>query len=76
LFLTIGREEVPVVDGETENVLLDVPDEKLHAGIPVGARACTMHRTADLIVPAAKIYSSQKQIYYFFRLKERGLRGS
>ncbi len=72
LFLTIGREEVPVVDGEAENVLLDVPDEKLHAGIPVGARACIIHRTADLHVPAAEIYSSQKQKYYFYRLKDGG----
>ena len=34
---TIGGEEVPVEDGEAEDVLLEVPHHELHAGVPVRA---------------------------------------
>ncbi len=40
---TVWREEVPVVDGEAEDVLFHVPDKELHARVPVRVRSCHMN---------------------------------
>ncbi len=40
---TVWREEVPVVDGEAEDVLFHVSDEELHARVPVRVRSCHMN---------------------------------
>jgi hypothetical protein len=35
---TIGREEITVIDGDAEDVLLEVFDAELHGGVPFGVQ--------------------------------------
>jgi len=49
--LTIGWEEVPIEDSDTEGVHLDVADGELHGGVPARVQSLTDHLGLVLLGP-------------------------
>ena len=47
--ITIRRVEVTVIDGDTQNVLVQITDGELHGGIPLGVERVVHHASPVLL---------------------------
>ena len=62
--LTVWTEQIPVKHGQTQNILMEVLDEKLHTRVPMRICSCEKESRDDFIYPSInKTYPELQQSF-------------